>query len=684
MVLIFIFFSGCVYYNTFYYARKSFNNAESKRKAAGLKASATSYTSLYNRAIDKSQKVLDKYPNSSWYDDALYINGVSHYHTEDYSKAEKRFRELIANFPQSHFIKEARLYLAKSKLKMGEEADAMVLFEKLLAESKDRDSKAEAALALGQYYFENKDYVEAEKYFSSLADSLGDKNLKRAAQMYIADGYYARFKYKTALDNYLKILDMEPDLEEKYKVIFRAGECSLFLHDISGGMEYFNKLANDDLYYDSLSAIQLITAFGYELDGDLSMAENVYKQVATGNQRLAAAIANYNLGLIYQFDYEDYSKAKDYYDKAKSGGTGTSIYQDALQRSTDIGRLEEYSKRNISDSTITQEQIDSAAQTQYLLGELYMTQLGKPDSALQEFRYITEKLKDAYITPKAFIASALIMRDNFDDTLAFDTTLRMVLKDYPKSDFIPEAIGLLGLAGTKADSGYADFYYRKAEHFALEDNNIDSARYFFSLVADSFPRSTLNNQARFALLWLTETYVSPGDSSLFHAYSEFADSFATTEYGRAAAKKITVKAKVSRGKETPKDTSSTPVAQTEDTSGAIPPKTVTLEEKYFIGPDGETLEIVKGTPLKVDKEFKYPATAYTLNFEGFLYFQVKIDAWGDVSEVKLMNPTPSDDLNQAATEVVQVSHFDTRLMQPEQRETWFVYKYFIALPQILK
>ncbi len=687
ILFVVLFASGCVYYNTFYYARKSFNDAESKRKNAGPRASGKSFAGQYNKAIEKSQKILEKYPKSSWYDDALFVNAVSSYYVEDYSKAERRFRELIANYPNSPFIKESRLYMAKTKLKLGEEAEAMVQFEALFAESKERSVKVEAAMALGQYYFDKKNYPEGEKYFQTMVDSLGNEPEKGLAQMYIADGQYARFNYKAALDSYLKVLNYKPLPMDIYKANFRAGECSFFLHQIDDGMTYFNKLAAEPLYFDSLSSIKLMVAFGYELDGNIQLAEEIYNQVTIESQRQQGAVAFYNLGLIHQYDYEDYKKAKEFYDKAKSFGSGSGIYQEALQRSSDIGKLEQYSKSQTLDTTATQDDVDNAARTQYLLAELYLTQLGKPDSALQEFQYVFDKFPNSYLAPKALIAKGLVLRDNFDDTLGFDSSLRRVLQDYSHSDFVPEAINLLGLAGTSADTGYADLYFRKGEQFAFDQNNLDSAKYYYQLVADSFPRSSLNNQAKFALLWLVENYESPGDSTLYYAYANFADSFATTEFGKEANKKLVVKPKLF--KEVQDTSSSTLLAQQEDqTADSITdpnaPRPLSVEEKYYLDRDGNKIENIGIEPIRADKEFRYPPAAYTLNFEGELVFQIKLDPFGDVTDLELKNPTPSEELNTEARETVMGFHFDMQFVPPQLFDAWTVYRLKVTLPQSLR
>lgn len=685
--------SGCVYYNTFYLARESFNKAESKRKESKSGRLIVDKGS-YKKAIDKSKKILEKYPNSKWYDDALYINGISHYFTQNYGRAEKRFRELLLDFPEFENIKETRIYLAKTKLKLGDEAEAMTLFEKMFTESEDKLVKGDAAMSLGEYYYENKDYEKSRKFFQSVVDSLGEENDRLIAQNYIADGFFTRFKYKNALENYLEILELEPGPDEKYQAMFRAGECNYFLNDIDQGMDYFYQLAENSDYFDSLGQVKLQLALGHEMDGDILLAEEVYNEVSVeSSDKAAGAAANYYLGLIYQFDYEDYKKAKIFYDKAKSSRADQTIYKDALQRSTDIGKLETFLKRNDLDTSSTHDEIDSAAATQYLLAELYFFQLDKPDSAYQEFEYIIKNFPQSYLAPKALIAMATLQRDYYHDTLSFDSTLRIVLREYIRSDFAPEAINLLGLGGTAIDTGYARYYYHKAEEFAFENGNIDSAIYYFNFIVDSFPKSDLNVQARYASIWINEEFASVGDSSLYFAYVDFVDSFPKTLYGKEADQKLlTMEGKATKPIDSAIDEEQ--YDETDETDDNAPnntgsPPDSSLETNQvrvqanlnYIDPDGNTIQEVKEGPTRVEYEFRYPPTAYTTNFYGNLVFQVKINAFGEIDDFRLMTPTESTELNKEAEEVIAASRFDTGWMQPEEYDTWFVYKYYVRLPE---
>ncbi len=680
---------GCVYFNTFYYARKHFNEAESKRKNLARGSSTRSLSGFYSKAADKAEKVLEKWPDSKWADDALYVCGVSYFYMEKFDQSEKRFRELIANYPESEYIRESRVYLAQTKLKLKDIDEAMALFEELYYGDEKKDVKMRAAMALGDYYFQEKDYKNAEVYFQTLVDSLGDDETKQSAQMSIADGQFSQFNYIRALEAYRAVLDMDPEKDIKYMAVFHIGECRYFLGDIEGGLEDFQRLADDEIFYDSLAAVKLMIALGHEMDGDLELAEEVYEKIIeeSASRGYHATMANFNLGLIYQYDYEDFKKAKEYYDKAKSGGARSDVYQDALQRSSDIGKLELYYQKQVFDSTATREDFENAALTQYLLAELYLIQLAKPDSAMQELDYIMESFPETDIAPKSLISMAIIQRDYYDDTLAFDTALRAVLRKYPRSDYIPDAIDLLGLAGTAADTGYAEKYYEQAERFFLDTVILDSARHYLREIIDSFPRSSLNMQARYTNLWLTEMYDNPGDSSVYYAYVDFLDSFPTGFYVDLVEQKLRAKTpKRPVYADVEEDTPADDIAadSTEADTSTTPGRALTPEERYYIGPEGARIPKVKEDPMKVDKEFRYPTAAYYLNFAGHFYFQVKIDAFGDVTETKLMNPSPSEELNQEAYETVTVSHFNTAWIPPELFDTWFVYKFYVKPPDVLK
>lgn len=690
---------GCVYYNTFFNARSAFNNAEKNRKKTGQVNQAE-----YKKAIDKSLKVVEYHANSKYYDDALYVLGVSYYWTKQPAKAERRFRELLANYPNSGRTKEATLYLAKSKLDLGEIEEAMKIFDELFRSDYDREIKAEAATALGEYHFEEKSYNQAEEYFRAVRDSLGNQEQKKKAQGYIADGNFTVFRFKDALGGYLQILGMEPTKGEKYHALYRSALCCYRLQRIKDGLDYLGQLIKDPLYYDSLSVLQLSVADGYEADGDLALAEATYVDVATkATMNTFASKAYYRLGLMYQYDYDDLPAAKRFYDKSVSANAATEEAREALQRASDIAKLDTFLLSTEADSILTQEQVDSHAQTGYLLAELYWFQLNKPDSAIAELESLLKLYPHAYIAPKAMMALAQMYRDFADDTTRADSLLQAISRDYPRSDYLPQALEALGLTGGPSDTGYAEWYFRRAENFLIDEENYDSAQTNYQMVVDSFPESKFHLRAQFNLLWMKENYRAPGDSSMIFAWREFADSFATTQWGAEAKRRLP---KDRPAQKRPTDDQPLQTRPSDSVGGAVavetqqqgPDTAATYIDPLlaiYRGPKGEQLVLLEIKPRQTLTEFEFPPSAFGLQgYEFNLYYQIKLDFSGKVVDYVLKSPTESDELNNRAGESIASMTFNPedvarqvsqKVVQEEERNpdptgSWYVFKYVVKKP----
>lgn len=697
-VLLVTFAGGCVYYNTFYNARRAFNEAEGQRKRS-TGATPSVNTGQYNTAIEKSLKVIENHPNSRFYDDALFVVAVSYFWLKNYGKAERRFREILANYPNSKFIKDSELYLAKTMLEQRDVDEAMSVFESIFNRDYERLHKADAALGLGRYYFEDDDFDQANFYFMAIRDSLGDGPQKTIAQMYLADALFKRFQFGDALAAYLQVLGMDADKAQRYHALYRAALCSYRLQRIDDGLDYLQTLMDDELYFDSLGVLRLAVAQGYEYDDDLILAMNAYDRVAQEEQRNEiAAEAWFNLGLIYQYELDDLAKAKEAYDETAKLSRTSEIGQEALERSADIGKLEEYARTFELDSTATEEMIDEAAHTQYLLAELYWFKLNKPDSAIAEMQYMVDSFPSAYETPKGMIALAAMIKEHEGDTAGADSLLREVIAKHSNSDYVGEALELLGLKGTEVDTGYAEVYLRRAEYFVVDEPDPDSARYYYRYIADNFPDSKFWLQSQFGYIYVSEMYDPPGDSSLILAYSEIADSFPGTIWSGEARKRL-----AGPPKQGPPDQPSetqpeyAEVSPGEDTAAGLPylggPTTAgdlsedtagaygDPDEDLYVGPNGEPIPLlpdnIKGVPRI---PFEYPAEAVALGWEGEVVFQILLDFSGRVAEYIVKRPAWDEEIQRRVEETVGSMVFDPTQFPEEYQDTWLVYKYWVSKP----
>ena len=684
--------SGCVYYNTFYNARQAFNDAEKTRKSSGYSQQKINQ-SQYKVAIEKSLKIVENYPNSKYYDDALYVLGVSYYYTNQYSKAERRFREIIANYENSKYINDAYLYRAKSKLELGETEEAMEAFEDLLNEDLSREFKAEAAMGLAMYNFQNRRFDDSKRYFLAIRDTLGSGSEKKVAQQYIADGYFEQFRFEDARGAYLQILGMDPDLNERYHALVRASACSYRLLKIEEGLDYINTLMKDERYFDSLYVLMMNLAEGYEYEADVEQAEAIYQKVANeSKQNLLSQTANYRLGLIYQYDFDDLSKAKEYYDAAALKGKTTENGQLAIQKSADIGKLDEFVRTITIDSTTTLEMIDEAAYIQYQLAELLWFKLNKPDTAILEMQYVVDSFPMSYDAPKAMIALSQMVLDYESDTAKSDSIIHAMLSEYPHSDYVPEALEYLGLLGTEADTGYAGAYLKKAEEYLINEQNIDSARYYYQIIVDRFTESEYYLRAKFALIWMTEMYESPGDSSVIFAYNEFVDSFPGNEWTTLATTRTNYRPQTQRSdlNDNVPDTivrdDGTIVVDSQVISGDSVVGWVDPEASLYIDPNGGSALSLpsKVKILEQRQEFVYPTEAYSSAWQGELVFQIQLDFSGEVIDLVQKTWSEIDEINIRAEETMRSTIFDTQDIPPEAISLWYVYRFKVILPSHLK
>jgi len=694
--------SGCgVYFNTFFNAKKYFGSAEKARKNS---PTGQGGSGDYQKAIDKALKVVENHPNSKYYDDAVYILGVSYFHTGQFSRSERRFRELLANYPDFKNARLANLYLAKARLQLGDIDDAMSLFSEIFETNFEKKYKAEAAMALGRFHFDEKGYETSRRYFMAVRDSLGDNSQKLEAQIYMADGYYELFKFRDALGAYLQVLGMDPDKDQAYHAKYRSALCCYRLQRIDDGLAYLNELIEDELYYDSLGSLRLTVAQGYEFDDDLLQAEEWYAEVAntTENPRLASR-AFYRLGLIYQFDYDELTRAKEFYDRAVQANRATEESKDALQRSSDIGKRELFA-HSVLDSNATESAIDDAAYTQYLLAELYWFKLNKPDSAIIEMQYLVDSFPASYHAPKGRIALAEMIREEEGNERKADSLLRSILLEYPHSDYLPEALVALGLANTAADTGYAEIYIDRAEDF-VEDENYDSARANYQYVVDNFPDSKYHLMAQFSLLWLTEQYEPPGDSSLILAYQEFADSFPGSEFSYVALERLGHAAqRPSRPvePETPEEELAQAPERDELPHSTVGQEDTTIQEyidplvSLYYRPNGDSLVLLKADPIEVIQEFEYPVeVASQAPTDSRLYFQILVDFSGKVVDYNLHIPSGIEEIDARAKLAVGSMTFDALEVSnkivssgtaesDDGRGHWFVYEYRVIKPDYLR
>jgi len=686
---------GCVYYNTFYFARKNFNDAEDARKKAGIE-SAAGQAGKYQVAIEKSLKVLTDHPNSKYVDDALYIMGKSYYHLGDYSNGERKFRELLAAYPQSEYFENSLFYLGKCRVMQEEYILARQDFIKVDSLTNNQETKAEARYMLGEIEFREENYEEAIEYYFMYLDKFGDLENASVVQFKIAEAYSLLEDYEAAKDAYLKVANYNPHDTLYFQSQYNGGDSYYLIGQIDSGYVVFQSLAENDKYYSAAGAIRLKLSEGLAMQGDIGGALEEYQKIAEEFAKTQpAAVAYFEMGEIYMKEFNDLEAAKEMYDSSKSAYRSPEVYQKAIERSANISKLSDYR------ASVTGEDLEAAAQSQYNLAELIMFELGNPDTALYEFRILIDSFPQSSYAAKAHLARGYIFSSFFDDPEAARKEYEAVIEKYPHTDYVEDAAEELAIDLDSIDIDYPGKRYRTAEKMLFEEQNIDSAMIIFQSIIDDFPGSKFAPKAAYAKVRLMEIYSPPEeyipddsnfvpDSTLILAYQNVADTYAGTEYADSALSRLGKKVQ----RRPPPQPQQQPQQEDEgmiDEQFAQEADTVSGQvysldslAEYF-GVDSmkvfiDTLHEIKSEP-RYKPEFVYPPSAYQTQFDGYVGFAVKIDGLGKPIEWHIVQPSTIREIDEAAYEALRYTEFNTAEMDLEYFDQWQYYRIRVEPPR---
>jgi TolA-binding protein len=389
--LILFFLSGCVYYNTFFLAKRKFEEAEKSQKdnarksvkqgqsrggqpgrggrpgqpgrgddSPGQRVSRVSQQErmLYDDAIKKASKVLKFHPDSRWADDALWLIGKAYFNMGDYLQADRKFKELVTNHPESKFADESYFFMGLSQIELGRAEQALDAFNRLKSDFPKSDYIDDVYFARGKIARNEGEYGNAVDLFNEYLQKFPKGDSAAEARYYSGQCIEETGDYYGAYLAYSDVSKYKPSKQLYFDATLAAASAALKTDSISVGMEILDELAGDEKYFEYSARIQLKIAEGFRLQGKIDEAIETYTQVTGESPRsLESAEAYYRLGLIYQTDLFDLEKAKDAFSKSQSENSASEYRNLALARSAQIAKLESYQLQlQRADSVMTAEQ----------------------------------------------------------------------------------------------------------------------------------------------------------------------------------------------------------------------------------------------------------------------------------------------------------------------------------------
>ncbi len=402
---------SCAYFNTFYNAEKYFKEAEKLYEERG--ATNPEVTKKYRKVIEKCSKVLDRYPESRYIDDALYLMAIAYMRLGEKQKAKRKFGELFTFYPNTKYRDRALLDYASLLISLGEYDSARSVIKGIRKKSRPdiqiilarlafKEGNYNAVIKMGREFLKKKRLDERSREFLNLAADAAIKiDSLDAAQAFLST---------------LGKLDLSP--KDRFKVsilyldfLYKRQQPDTALSIISS-LRYSPESNESRL-------LALYKARFLLLKGDTLRAQNTLRELLKARRSDSIrVIATYELARVFE-EHDDLSTADSLY-KTIMYSSYTPVAKKARER------------ENVMKDIITlRDSTDCTSISR--IAELYLFELGRVQSAKKKYNEVFKKCSG--IAKQRAMYALLYISLSEGDTIS----ARDIINQYP-CDSIPDSL----------------------------------------------------------------------------------------------------------------------------------------------------------------------------------------------------------------------------------------------------
>jgi len=448
---------SCAYYNTFYsarrYHRQAMRAAQQPSKSKSTSGTSTTATppaavssqvsSLLDKAIEKCAKVISVYPKSKWVDDAVFLLGACYYEKREYDKAIKKFSELGMYYPRSPLITRAQFLTGMcyfGKKQYDQSSEILSKFVKDYPHSQDRET---ALYSLGEAYFDKKMYVEALPYYKLLAQDKKSR-LYFETLSRIGECYFETAKYDSARVTFSTVVKGSPDDEQVLDALIKIGESCDSEKNFDGALKNYEEALGLAKDFGKTAVVRLKMAAVIAQKGDHKKAIEMYKSVVDEFPRtIQASEAQFRVGYIYEVNLEDLESASTAYERVKEHSSRSEFASLAELRSRGLAKLKEFNQ------AVQASEGEKAAESAFLIAELSLFQLGKPDKAIERYLSVEKEFPLTSLAPKSAYAAGYVFLHVKQDTASAVETFKRIIERFPESEYTAAAEEILTKLGVE-------------------------------------------------------------------------------------------------------------------------------------------------------------------------------------------------------------------------------------------
>jgi len=172
----------------------------------------------------------------------------------------------------------------------------------------------------------------------------------------------------------------------------------------------------------------------------------------------------------------------------------------------------------------------------FQMSELFLYDLGKPDSAIFYLEKIIDDSLSADRTSRALYSIATIYK-NLGDEAKADDYYKMVVSRYPNSPFSNEARKVLGLQMVDIETDSSKVFYKSAEEYILKNNFESAVSKLKAVLNKNMTGDSLYVKSLYSLGWIYEYGYKNKDSSLYY-YKKIRSEYPSSAFNSVLIPKI--------------------------------------------------------------------------------------------------------------------------------------------------
>ncbi len=440
-------FVSCVYFNTFYNAKLFFSEAEKLRVEKEGDVLGNDITDRYKKVIEKTDIILNNYPESKYIDDALFLKGRSHFYKREYDLSEMTFNTLSSNNHKDYQIL-SEYWLALIKWKSGKSQPALVDLNHIISKTDEKELLAKIYQSQAEILLELKQDSIAVSTLEKAAKLT--KNRQDKGQIYyrLAELAYDIQNYKRAIDYYNNVIKYsfsnERVMEANLKIIQRYRD----LNDLKKASKEIQSMIVDPEFSTIHGDLELELAKLKLTQNDNEAAVQILEDMVVKYPRTEiSAEAFYLLGEQSLLKNRDFVKANFYYRQIQSESSKSIFNRQGKVRIKEIDKYQK-SKRflkeinkitSLPDSLIIDDKnqnIDTVKVVLelYNLGELEAFHFNQIDTSIYYFKRIIEDFSESELDAKAMYTISYLY-EQIADTSQFLKYQEIVVKKYADSEY---------------------------------------------------------------------------------------------------------------------------------------------------------------------------------------------------------------------------------------------------------